>query len=342
VLSKELLSRWLLHSGALTTGRVTAIEIDADIETPISRLIFLKATYSDPHNDLPDRLVVKVQAPLGIVPDAGERELEFYATLAPQIGSPPLARCLAAIRRDEESSQGVLVLQDLRATHDHPSWPLPPSPSQSERAVDALARVHARWWESGELGRTLGEPHTVESLTRMVVGIAAHLPKFLESVGDAMSMSARRVFEQVFGSSLRPWLRLTNHHALTVTHGDAHSWNFLFPSAGDGPAILIDWQRWHVDVGARDLAFLIALHWYPSRRQELEAPLLRRYHEALQARGVAGYALDELWIDYRRSVVRNLTIPILFWSRGMKPEGWFHRLECAVAAYRDLACEELL
>jgi hypothetical protein len=49
-----------------------------------------------------------------------------------------------------------------------------------------------------------------------------------------------------------------------------------------------------------------------------------------------------LWLDYRRCVVRNLTIPILFWSRGMKPEGWWHRLECALAAYRDLACDELL
>lgn len=27
-------------------------------------------------------------------------------------------------------------------------------------------------------------------------------------------------------------------------------------------------------------------------------------------------------LDYRRCVVRNLTVPIIFWSRGMKPEGW--------------------
>jgi hypothetical protein len=46
--------------------------------------------------------------------------------------------------------------------------------------------------------------------------------------------------------------------------------------------------------------------------------------------------------DYRLCVVRNLTIPILFWSRGMKPEGWWHRLECSLASYRDLGCDELL
>jgi thiamine kinase-like enzyme len=149
------------------------------------------------------------------------------------------------------------------------------------------------------------------------------------------------VLERVFSSSLKPWLRLTDTRALTLAHGDAHTWNFLFPRSGVGPAFLIDWQLWHLDVGARDLAFLMALHWYPSRRRELEAPLLQHYHQALLARGLETYSLDELWLDYRCCVVRNLTIPILFWSRGMTPEGWWHRLECALAAYRDLGCEEL-
>ena len=55
-----------------------------------------------------------------------------------------------------------------------------------------------------------------------------------------------------------------------------------------------------------------------------------------------GYDFDELVLDYRRCVVRNLTLPIIFWNRGMTPEGWWHRLECALAAYADLGCEELL
>lgn len=95
-------------------------------------------------------------------------------------------------------------------------------------------------------------------------------------------------------------MRLTDRRALTIIHGDAHSWNFLFPRSGSGPAYLIDWQLWHVDVGARDLAFFMALHWYPNRRRELEASLIERYHEALLAYGIANYSLDDLWLDYRR------------------------------------------
>ena len=86
----------------------------------------------------------------------------------------------------------------------------------------------------------------------------------------------------------------------------------------------------------------MALHWYPSRRRELELPLLHHYVEGLLAQGVTTYTFDDLWLDYRRCAVRNLTIPIIFWSRGMKPEGWWHRLECALAAFRDLDCDELL
>jgi hypothetical protein len=106
--------------------------------------------------------------------------------------------------------------------------------------------------------------------------------------------------------------------------------------------VLFDWQLWHVDVGARDLAFLIAQHWSPDRRRELERPVLRRYHARLEAAGVQGYSFDDLLLDYRRGAVRNLTFPLQLWKREMAPEAWYHRLECALAAYRDLDCDEIL
>ena len=319
-LTPDTLSHWLHHT-------VTDLHIDLELETPISKLVFLKVTYEAP-TDLPRHLVVK--SPLKVE----NSEVQFYRQLAPVMETPPLVRCFASIE-----DTNTIVLEDLRSTHDNPPWPVPPSRTQCERAVEALAHVHAHWWESPELGREVGKPNTTESLTTMVQGIAAHLPSFFDTFGDALSVETRNVYERVFSSSLKPWLRLTDPSALTVIHGDAHTWNFLFPRAGDGPAFLFDWQVWHVDVGARDLAFLMALHWYPSRRRELERPLLHHYHANLRR---TDYSLDELWLDYRCCVVRNLTFPIIFWSRGVKPEYWWHRLECAVAAYLDLGCEELI
>jgi hypothetical protein len=335
------LSRWLRRSGALPCDAVSSVCVELDVETTVSRLFFLRARYSpDAPSNLPQHLVVKAPLKPTSLHDVSNSEVQFYLQHASVLGTPPLVRCLAAIEAGEDA--GTLVLEDLRATHDHPPWPLPPSRRDCQLALDALVRVHAQWWEAPELGRTVGNGHIAESLSRMVQGIAQHLPAFIDSLGDALTTEARDVLERVFGSSLQPWMRLINPRALTIIHGDAHTWNFLFPRSGEGPAFLIDWQLWHVDVGARDLAFFMALHWYPSRRREFEAPLLRYYHEGLVAEGVDNYSLDELWLDYRRCAVRNLTIPILFWSRGMKPEGWWHRLECALAAYRDLECDELL
>jgi Ecdysteroid kinase-like family len=330
------LSRWLRRSGTLPCGDVVGLQVELEIDTTISLLTFLTATYTpDAPSDSPRHLVVK--SPL--ITEVSE--LRFYGLLAPVLGTPPLVRCYAAIE-DGDCDPGTLVLEDVRSTHDNPPWPIPPSRNQCEAALETLARVHAQWWEAPALGNTVGQLHTPESLTTMVQGIAAHLPSFMDAVGDALTAEARRVYERVFGSSLKPWMRLTDRHALTIIHGDAHTWNFLFPRSGDGAALLIDWQVWHVDLGARDLAFFIALHWYPSRRRELERPLIRHYHQCLLKYGVENYSFDELWLDYRRCVVRNLTIPILFWSRGMKPEGWWHRLECALASYRDLECDELV
>jgi hypothetical protein len=333
------LSRRLRLSGALPRGAVSELRAEHQVETETSTLNFLTATYTpDAPAGLPRRLVVKSpRAAHG--GDIFAREVEFYRLLAPALGGAPTVRCLAAV---EEGDAGAVVLEDLRATHEHPPWPLPPSRARCELALDALARLHARWWESPELGRGVGQLHTPEGLSKMVRGIAEQLPAFLDAHGDALNAEARRVYERVFGSGLLPWTRLAESRALTVTHGDAHAGNFLFPRAGEGPAFLIDWQLWHLDLGARDLAFLMALHWYPSRRRELEPALLRFYHERLLAHGVGGYPFDELRADYRRCVVRNLTVPLILWGRGTKPEGWWHRLECALAAYRDLDCEELL
>ena len=74
----------------------------------------------------------------------------------------------------------------------------------------------------------------------------------------------------------------------------------------------------------------------------LELPLLRFYHQEVIQGGIAAYSLDDLLHDYRRCVVRNLTFPIIFWSRGFPRKAWRYRLDCALAAYHDLNAAELL
>src|SRR5688572_4486395 len=341
-MTPEKVTDWLRRAGSLRDGSVSTIHVNETVDTWVSRLFFLTASYTDAP-DLPTALVIKMPSAsaLEASPDANRKEAQFYGSLAPTLDNSPTVRCFAALEpHDDEPA--ILVLEDVRATHHTSSWPSPPSDAECESAIDTLAQIHAHWFRSPELGSSIDSLHTEHSLREMVHAIAVHLPDFKKELGDSLTSRARNIYDRVFNSDLKPWLNLVHSRALTVARGDAHAWNFVFPRSATGPALLLDWQRWHIDVGARDLAFMMALHWYPSRRSELERPLLQRYHDELLRRGVAGYSFDDLLLDYRRSAVRNLTLPLIFWRRGMKPEKWWHRLECAISAYEDLECDELL
>ena len=326
-----------LHEGSILNSRITE-----QFDTTVSHLRFLEVGYStDATPDLPNGLVLKWPAEHSPAPGRGDPERLFYQELASALSSPPMVRCFAAAPPDNNPQW--LILEDLRSTHSTPPWPERPSDKHVYDAVAILAQLHARWWEASTLGSMVGSLNTEASLTTMVSGIAANLPGFIKDLGNDLPVADRLVLETVFSSSFQPWLRIVDRRALTVIHGDAHTWNFLFPRFDHGPTYIFDWQLWHLDVGARDLAFMIALHWEPAVRRQLELPLLRFYYEKLKSvADINNYSFEDLFLDYRRCVVRNLTIPIILWSRGLSREAWRHRLDCALAAYREINGAELL
>jgi aminoglycoside phosphotransferase (APT) family kinase protein len=331
----------LYDSGTLREGAVVNVTMAQQIETEISNLWFLEVVYTaEAAPELSDRLLLKWALKESVAPERGDPEVVFYRELAPSLSSPPIVKCLATA--PPASTDRWLIIEDLRSTHANPPWPNRPADKLLYDAVAALAQVHAHWWEAPSLGSTVGTWPTETALRTMVAGFRAHLPGFFDDLGADLPLSDRRVLEEVFNSSLRPWLRLVDQRALTVIHGDAHTWNFLFPRSEPGTTYLIDWQLWHLDIGARDLAYMIAFHWDRAARQQLELPLLRFYHEALIGAGISSYSFENLFLDYRRCLVRNLTLPILFWSRGQRREYWRPRLDYALAAYRDHNCAELL
>src|SRR5687767_6272285 len=329
----------LRTSGKLREGEIVNTNVAEQRQTAISHLRFLEVGYSRASRPtLPTRLLLKWPAEAS-AEAGGDAETRFYRDLAPALSSPPIVQCLATA--SATSAEPWLLLEDLRTSHRCPPWPDRPTERELHAAVIVLAGLHAGWWEGRGAERALGTPHTETSLRAMVADIRAHLPAFLDVVTD-LPRSDRAVLETVFNSPLRPWLRLTDQRDLTLIHGDAHTWNFLFPRSGSGTPYLIDWQTWHTDVGARDLAYMMALHWDPRVRQQLERPLLELYHRELMQCGITAYSFEELLLDYRRCVVRNLTFPIIFWSRGFSRERWRYRLDCALAAFHDFNCTELL
>ena len=86
---------------------------------------------------------------------------------------------------------------------------------------------------------------------------------------------------------------------------------------------------------------MMAVHWTQYQREQLEENYVRLYYECLQDSGV-DYAWNDLWRDYRESVIRAVFILIAAWSDDKWENGWWwQKLSGALTAFIDLNCEEL-
>ncbi|HEX6127007.1 MAG TPA: oxidoreductase family protein, partial [Pyrinomonadaceae bacterium] len=290
-------------------------------------------------------------------------EVDFYREVAPGIGCPPLVRCYDAAYLNETKHSHIL-LEDLTETHSQPEQNTAPCEDMSRLAVEALAKVHARCWKQpiSHLGSAqsdlahwgipassaappLKRQHSYLvpefDLRRFISNLNSSVTRFLD-VAD-LTPAQEREYRRMLHAADLIWGRLTRREHLTVTHGDLHWWNFLYPRDPYAHSVrLIDWHLWHMDVGARDLAFLLALGGFAEPRPEIEAELLDVYHETLIQNGVAGYSAEMLMEDYRWSAIRNLNIPVIYWSQGKHYTTWQTALRRALAAYERLDCTSLL
>jgi Ser/Thr protein kinase RdoA (MazF antagonist) len=345
-ITPEWLTETLRRNGSLTRGRATGVVVQATHTHPVSVVSHLAVTYAPgTSRDAPTQLFLKVSNPDFEPAAPRERppeEIEFYHDVAPRMPAAPLPRCYdAAFSRT--TGRAHLLLEDLSATHYHPPRPLADMLAECELATDCLAQVHAFWWEHAELGRGVGRLLSAAEVDELASRAAANFTRFVTAHGARLSTDERRLFAQVIATFPRPWVRLTSAKGLTVTHGDAHQWNFLFPrQPNNGRVYLIDWQLWHVHIGPRDLAYMLILWCAPERRAQMEQTLLRRYHQALLAGGVRGYSWDDCWKDYRWSAVRTIFIPLWHWAKGRPETLWGPQLDRSLRAFAELRCSELL
>jgi hypothetical protein len=215
--------------------------------------------------------------------------------------------------------------------------------------------VHARCWDDSHVACALSTPdaaerrageelHTGGVTDALIPWATETVDAFVEAMGDRLT-AERRVLYQRIGTEVPP--RLVARHVtgrnLTLTQGDVHLGNFLYPRdpARDG-ARIIDWKRAGVTIGANDLAYMMALYWYPAIRTEREQRLLRHYLERLRISGVTEYGWDDLWADYRLCVLRQFFEAVWGWSVRQNTMIWWNHLERITQAIQQLGCMELL
>lgn len=275
--------------------------------------------------------------------EAAEDEARFYRLAASLPDHPPV------VPRAVEVGERFLLLEDLSATHRPPrsrdqiitGEGMPSEPDQLA-VVDTLARLQAFWWNHPRQGSLHPGYWKSEGFARYAERRRASWLK----VRNALPSKANETFERLFDGLPAHWERwlgprVADGRGLTLLHGDAYFSNFLVPR-DTGHAYLIDWQCCCVDLGAGDLVNLMATFWTREQRREREQPMLRAFHRRLVDHGVAGYAFDDLLLDYRLGLVYWVLMPVQDAHDGSARSYWEPKLSCLLDAFEDWECEELL
>jgi Ecdysteroid kinase-like family len=334
------LTEALRRSGALRDGRVRDVIVDSSHATILSRIIRLRLAYEGEALDAPGTIILKTGLPERLGGNAGLHEVAFYTQVAAQMPAGLVPRCFEACW-DAETGAWHLLLEDLTDSHFIAStWPLPPTLVDSKRIIAARACFYAMWWDDPRLGVSIG---TWLDDDPQIKSFAAEFARFADRVGDRLPPERRNLYEQLIDAASRLNKRYHSHRNLTIVQGDSHVWNIFLPHAiGNDDVRIFDWDSWRVGVSTDDLAYMMALHWYPDHRRRVERHLLDHYHAEILAHGVTGYDRRALDDDYRLSVLWQIATPVLQAAHNIPAGIWWNNLQRTFLAIDDLGCCELL
>jgi thiamine kinase-like enzyme len=343
--SADHLTEALRRSGALGGARICNVVKMTSFAKLRSHTFRLRLDYEGPVGDAPASVILK----MGHLDSAGRssyanrREIAFYRDIAPALPARLVPCCFEAVGSTDTSAWHML-LEDLTDSHFIATeWPLPPTREQCESIVQAQARFHAAWWDNPRLGASIGNWRDADAFDRDLRSFAEQFARFTDRFGELMPAERRDLYERLLDRAPHLLMRYHSHHNLTLIHGDAHSWNFFLPRHGAGENVrLIDWEDWSVDTATDDLAYMMAMLWYPDRRRRIERSLLDRYHAELLTRGVSGYDRQALDDDYRLSTLWLIMRPVWQAANNIAPRVWWNNLERIMLAVDDLGCRDLL
>jgi hypothetical protein len=227
----------------------------------------------------------------------GRGEVAFYRTA--RRGLPvraPQVYFAAAARR---GTRFVLLLEDLVASGCRFTDITSPSdPARARAVMQALAKLHAAFWESPRLHRDLdwsrGSPQApVFRIGRFlsVVSLRPAFERFGELVPEKLRAAAGFVSEQRLALEAL-WAR----PPLTLIHGDAHLGNLFF----DGPEVgFLDWQVAQRGQGLRDVTYFLTNSLSVETRRAHGEDLIRVYLAALAEAGGPPVPFSLAWEQHR-------------------------------------------
>jgi hypothetical protein len=330
----------------LPVGEVAASEVigaDADNFATEYRL---QLTYTDPKgaSAAPHTLVLRISHPK----QGWAHEVDFYNRVLPRMQTMradvrwPFFICYdAAYSAAEQMSH--LLREDVAATHTKAEHYAPPTPAHGQRAMEALALLHAIWWEHPQLEQWIGPLLTEPQIDSFLVDAQANRVHLLAHMAGQWSA----VQEEIVNRTVAKWPTRRRAEAVrgqhvTLVHRSAHAQVALYPHDPDADTVrLTTWQTWRVDNGACDLAYFMAFWWPQEARDRLEKAMLQHYHQHLLALGVQNYTWEDCLYDYRAAVIRILFVTIANWQP-TQGEWYRQAMERGMMAFQEWHCHELL
>ncbi len=189
----------------------------------------------------------------------------------------------------EDMAPGVQGNQLQGTNLEHAEW-----------VMDVGAELHAAYWADSSLEQVEWLQGT-EAAPETPFGpdmIAALWQGFKQRYASDISSEAVLIGDTITGDA-REW-HLNYKGPKCLMHGDYRLDNMLFGAADSHKRLaVVDWQTVGLGCGAQDISYFIGAGFKREERANHEMALLKRWHDALIARGISDYSFDDAVRDYR-------------------------------------------
>lgn len=306
----------LKHAGHLAHGSVASLDASVIGEGVgmVGQLARLTIGYAGDAGGLPSTMIAKLPSPYEANRQQMQtfryyvREALFYRDVAPRAGVR-VPRCYwSAI--DFENNLSALLLEDLG--HLEVSDQIAGmTPEHAERAVRAVAALHAKWWQSPSLDELEWMDYGNGPITMQAVPLFHYAwPLFLANGFENLLTPDQIALGERVRDTFETLLNDFGGEPRTICHTDFRSENMFFGAPGsDDDVVLLDWQLTTRSGGLYDVAYMLAQSLTVEDRRAHEERLLRVYHECLTSHGV-DMAFEDVLDYYRVGLMVCLVIPV--------------------------------
>jgi hypothetical protein len=262
-------------------------------------------------------LLVKLRRPSaqGARPGVCPGEVYFYQHVASRSGVSVPETYLA--RWDERTGR-YLIVQEFLAEGRTGSPTTMIDRHDQEKILASLAEMHARWWNSPELGRLDGIRTAADAMQSGIDRFrsgALDGSVFLDRFGDLVHPLVARFYRAAGGGGISEKVRDGFSEHATLCHYDVSAKNVFLPDQEGLPPVFFDWELVVRGNVGHELAQFLSASTVPAEHGRLHS-LVRFYHEELTGRGVKDYGFNEMWTDFRYGCLARLAAPIALAARG--------------------------